>query len=175
MSFTIRPLTVADVDAFRALRLRGLREVPTAFAASWEEEREQPRRFFLDRLSAAEDRHNLGAFDGDTLVGMLALLRESKRKLRHKGLIVGVYVAPEVRQRGIGRALIDAALRVADVQMGLRQVNLSVHSANTPALALYESAGFVAYGIEVACLIVDGEPQDETHMVHTFVRRAQSG
>lgn len=171
MPIDIRTLAPADSAAYRALRLRSLREEPTAFAASAEEEGALPEQAFVDRLAASEDRRSFGAFEGGTLVGMLVLLREPKRKLRHKALIVGVYVAPEARQRGLGRRLLDEALAHAERSMGVLQVNLSVNAANRPAMALYEAAGFVAFGTESACMIVDGVPQDEVHMVRRFAHR----
>lgn len=174
MPLTVRVLVPADADAYRELRLRSLREEPTSFAASWEEERELPHQAFLDRLAPQDDRRSFGAFDGDSLVGMVVLLREPKRKLRHKGLIVSVYVAPEARRLGVARRLLEAALAHAAGSMGLQQVNLAVNAANHAALALYEAAGFVAFGTEPACLVVDGVPQDETHMALRFPRDGRS-
>ena len=63
------------------------------------------------------------------------------------------------------RNLVDAALREAFRVEGIRQVNLGVNAANAPALALYEAAGFIPFGLERGCLLVNGALQDEIHMV----------
>ncbi len=165
MSPIIRTLTAPDADAFRDLRLRGLREDPTAFAASFDEEGAIPEGLFAERLAPSRDRLVLGAFEGDTLVGTLAVIRESKRKLAHKAFIVGVYVAPEARQRGAARAMMDEAMRHAFERMGVRQINLAVNAANPAAIALYTECGFEQFGLERVCMLVDGAPVDEIYMV----------
>ena len=53
-------------------------------------------------------------------------------------------VAPEHRRRGLGRDLLEHALRRAE-EAGHRQVSLSVEPDN-PALRLYERLGFERVG-----------------------------
>lgn len=53
-----------------------------------------------------------------------------------------MYLAPELRGRGIGRQLLDLALDHAQAA-GFRRVELETNHAMTAAIALYESAGFV--------------------------------
>lgn len=53
-----------------------------------------------------------------------------------------VGVAPSLQGRGIGRALLDAALHWAFVQRGLPRLALTVRADRAPALALYRAAGF---------------------------------
>lgn len=163
---TIRLLQPDDVAAFQAIRLRGLQEIPGAFAASYEEETDLPLTKVAERLGPLSDRAVFGAWEGETLAGVTGLERENLRKLAHKALIWGVYVAPEFRGRGLGRDLMQAALQHAFAWPGLRQVNLGVHAANEPARRLYESLGFEPFGLERDCLVVNGVPQDELHMVH---------
>lgn len=161
----IRSLLPPDAAVFQALRLRGLVECPTAFASSYDEEHDRPLAAVAERLAAAPDRVVLGAFSGAELIGVVGLMREGHRKLAHKGLIWGMYVAPEARRQGVGRRLVDAALAHAFVNLGVRQVNLGVNAANVPAIALYRATGFESFGIERGFMIVDGESQDEIHMV----------
>lgn len=60
-----------------------------------------------------------------------------------EGYIDYVGVDPAHQGRGLGRALLDAALHWAFVQRGLPKVALTVRSDRGPALALYRRAGFV--------------------------------
>jgi RimJ/RimL family protein N-acetyltransferase len=161
----IRRLLPADAAQFQALRLRGLREAPTAFGSSYEEECDRPAAEVAERMAMNTDGFILGAFDGDTLIGTVGMQRERPLKRRHKMVLWGMYVLPDARRGAVGRKLVDEALRQGFALPGLRQVVLGVNAANAPALALYTAAGFTAFGLERGCMIVDGVLEDEIHMV----------
>jgi RimJ/RimL family protein N-acetyltransferase len=99
------------------------------------------------------------------LVGLAGCFRMEGRKNAHKTLIWGMYVAPEARGRGTGRALLDAAIARARAWPGVEQVQLAVMTANAPARALYVSAGFEVFGLERRALKVGDRYVDEEHMV----------
>lgn len=160
----IRRLLAADAAAFQAVRLRALREEPTAFGSSWEEEREKLVDTVATRFATNTDGFVLGAFNGDTLVGTVGMQREPALKRRHNVVLWGMYVVPEARGRNLGRSLVDEALRQGFAMPGVHQVLLGVNAANAPALALYAAAGFTPFGLERACMLVDGVFQDEVHM-----------
>src|SRR3954469_13011953 len=121
----IRRLTPDDAAAFQAFRLTALQEAPTAFGSSFEEEASFPASVIESRLALKPDRGPFGAFESNELVGLVALGREDMQKLSHKGLIWGMYVAPEARGKGLGRALLGEVLSFAHSVPGIRQVNLS--------------------------------------------------
>lgn len=52
-----------------------------------------------------------------------------------------LYVVPELRGRGIGRALLEASMTVAR-EAGATGIDLNTGETDTAARALYESAGF---------------------------------
>lgn len=58
-----------------------------------------------------------------------------------------MYVAHEARGRGVGRALLLAAIERARALSGVEQIHLAVTTHNSAARALYVSVGFVAYGM----------------------------
>jgi len=160
----IRRLTPADASAFQTLRLVALKEEPTAFGSSYEEEKDSPASTIEDRLAVKPDRGSFGAFENDTLVGIVGLGRERMNKLAHKGLIWGMYVIPKARGRGIGRSLLLEALSLARSVPEVRQVNLCVNASNAEAIRLYESAGFKVFGREPGAMLINGELHDEVHM-----------
>ena len=160
----IRRLTLADAAAFQALRLAALLEAPHAFGSSYEEEREFPQSIIESRLAVKPDRGAFGAFENNELVGLVALGRENMNKLSHKALIWGMYVTPEARGKGIGRALLLEALSLARSVAGILQVNLRVNASNKGAIHLYESVGFKVFGHEPGAMLVNGELHDELHM-----------
>jgi ribosomal protein S18 acetylase RimI-like enzyme len=166
MPMHIRKLRADDVQAYRALRLRGLKEFPPAFAESYDEFAKQSAPELVATLEdPAGLCHVFGAFnDGGELLGMVGVTRDTFEKLRHKGYVWGMYVAPEQHGQGIGKRLLEAAIAHAREMSGLEQLRLMVGEANTSARALYESVGFRAFGLEPRELKTGGTYYDSVHM-----------
>ena len=160
----IRRLTPADATAFQAFRLDALKDAPSAFGSSYEEEKDFPASIIEGRLAEKTDRGPFGAFEGESLIGLVALGRENMHKLTHKALIWGMYVKPEARGKGIARALLHEALSLARSVPEVQQVNLCVNASNAGAIQLYESVGFKAFGREPGAMFINGELHDEIHM-----------
>ena len=141
----IRELEVSDVCEYRVLRLRALKEHPTAFSSSYEEQRDWPPETFGKRLRESFDSPDtfiLGCFVDVDLIGTVGLFRDEGPKQMHKSVIFGVHVAAEHQGKGYGRALLGAAVERARQMPGLVLIRLSVESTNEPAKSLYRSLGF---------------------------------
>jgi RimJ/RimL family protein N-acetyltransferase len=160
----IRRLTPADAPAFRALRLAGLLESPSAFGSSHAEEKDRPLSEVAARLAGGPDSGVFGAFDGETLVGLAGLRRERRPNVAHKAFVWGMYVAPASRGKGIGRALLLEVLALAHSVPQIKQVNLTANARNAAAVQLYESAGFNTYGCERGAMLIGGQLEDEVLM-----------
>ena len=163
----VRKLTEADAEDFWNLRLRALRDNPEAFSASYEESRTLPLASVVQRLrdeSTAGDNFILGAFEA-SLVGMVGFHRNQRLKERHKSIIWGMYVIPEMRGQGIGKALLSQAIAYAASLVGLVQIHLAVVSTQEAAKHLYRSLGFEVYGLEPQALEVGKQYFDEELMV----------
>ena len=164
----IRQLTETDAQVFRAFRLRSLRESPHAFTNSYEEysrqDVERTAQRFRDQVASNVD-FTLGAFEADQLVGMVGFYRETALKLRHKGYIISMYVAPEYRSHGIARALLLEAIARARQLPDLKQLLLGVVITQTTAKRLYESLGFAVYGREPCAVKIGEEYFAEEFMV----------
>jgi len=161
----IRALASADAPAFRPLRLRALRDHAEAFT---QEVEEAMREDFAALLEPTPDTVTLGAFEGDVLVGTATLGRQQRRKSRHKAYVWGVYVSPEARGTGVGRALMERIVALAREMPGLEQLHLLVITANAPAIRLYESLGFVRYGVEPHAIKHDAGYSDDALMILTL-------
>jgi ribosomal protein S18 acetylase RimI-like enzyme len=160
---TIRRLTRADVAAFRALRLEGLRRYPEAFGSSYEEESAYTLTDFERFLPDSPPGGAYGAFVDGALVGIAALIVSPKLKQRHKGDLIAVYVTPAHRHGGLARRLIEAILAAARAG-GLLSVRLTVTVGNQAARRLYLGFGFVPYGLERRAVRVDGVFHDDELM-----------
>jgi ribosomal protein S18 acetylase RimI-like enzyme len=160
---TIRVLGVADAPAYQALRLRGLRESPTAFSSSYEDEVGRSDEEVVARVTPATDGSKcvFGAFVDGALAGIASFMRPARPKLLHTSELVGMYVAPERRRLRIGRALVDAVVEHARAQRGVEQIKLGVTATNEQAKGLYRACGFVRYGVEPNAIRVDGVRYDE--------------
>ncbi|HEX8373386.1 MAG TPA: GNAT family N-acetyltransferase [Chthoniobacterales bacterium] len=160
---TVRRLNSTDAAAYQSLRLLGLQEAPAAFGASYAEEAALSPTEVSARISPAADGSLsvFGAFADQQLVGLLAFMRPVREKLRHCGLLGGMYVAPDFRRLGYGGALLDAVLAHARDVAGVRQVKLTVNATNMSARSLYMSRGFVCAGVEPDALCVAGCYYDE--------------
>ena len=159
-----RRLSPADAQAFQTIRIAGLIDAPTAFISTPEEDAALPMSLVEERLRHEPDYAVFGAWESNGLCGIAGIRRESKARLRHKAWLWGVYVAPSARGRGVAGELIERCLTFAR-EMGVRQVNLGVNAKNAPARRLYENLGFRSFGVERNFMCVDGEWQDEVHMV----------
>jgi ribosomal protein S18 acetylase RimI-like enzyme len=159
-SFLLRRLSASDAEAFRELRLEGLRNHPEAFGSSWEEESESPLDWFKERL---ERNIVLAGFvDNLSLVGVAALGIQQALKLRHKGVLWAMYVRPEARGSGLAAALVERLL--TEARGVVEEVHLKVVTGNDAAVRLYTRLGFKQYGLEQRALKVGGRYYDEVLM-----------
>ena len=159
----VRKLTEEDAEALWKLRLRALTDNPEAFAATYEETLASGRERLVAGLRQ-EEAFYIGAFERD-LIGMVFFRRDEGRKNRHKGRILSMYVQPESRGQGVGRALLQEAIAQAKQLVGVEQLHLFVVTTNTAARSLYRSMGFEVYGIIQKALKLDEQYWDEEMMV----------
>ena len=162
----LRLLNADDADAFWHLRLEALCNDPASFADSTEEHLATSAGGVRDRLAAGHPRKNfvVGLFEHGKLMGAAGFFRRPNRKESHKGHVWGVYVSPELRGKGAGKALMQEIIRRAREIEGLEQITL-VASARLPAQKLYQSVGFASYGVEPRSLKIGAEYVDDVLMV----------
>jgi ribosomal protein S18 acetylase RimI-like enzyme len=155
----IRLLTPMNASAYRALRLRCLREHPQAFTSDADEAQAQPVSWSIQRLTPQPDKPHdffLGAFVEGTLVGLVGLQGRYRAKERHAATVVGMYVVPERSRLGLGAALLTALLEHARALPELEQLDLSVTQGNDKPQALYERQGFRVFGVHPHAIKVNG-------------------
>lgn len=103
-----------------------------------------------------------GWLDGLALAGAAGLLVPASVKLRHKGVLWGMFVRPEARGTGLAAALVERVIEQAGSLV--EEVRLTVVVSNTAAVRLYTRAGFKQYGLERRALKVGSRYYDELLM-----------
>ena len=164
LNFTIspipRPPSPEVLQSYKHLRLTALKTDPSAFGSTYERERVFSDETWLSRiakpgLSALVARGPDGTFAGSvTAVAVRAVpevaLPDGATLGRTRSyFIFGMWIRPEHRRKGLGRRLVEAALRWiredADGQgRGKEPVEIwvAVTAGNDVAKGLYEGSGF---------------------------------
>ena len=101
-------------------------------------------RRYLKAVRSHSDAAVFVAVDGDDVVARLSVARDPHPASSHVADL-GLMVAVSHRRRGVGRALLEQAVDWAR-SAGVRKLELHVFPWNAPAIALYESFGFVREG-----------------------------
>jgi dihydropteroate synthase len=143
MTVRIRVVAPADWRTWRELRLRALGDSPESFGETLAGAQVRDEAAWVSATAADRTRIVLFAERDGQPIGM-AVARISPDDARRAHLYA-MWVAPEARQSGAGRALIDAAMRWSRLA-GAATLVLRVSERATAAEALYRAAGFAATG-----------------------------
>jgi len=172
-SYTIRLLARGDALAYTALRREMLNDSPWAYYRSPQEDPGCKAELVENELSTVDRYAIAGAFTNDAasrLVAAAGILRSGSQKTAHRATVWGVYTSPPHRGRGLGRAVVSAAIdcalawRRGPGSPAIEAVTLGVSERSTAARALYTAMGFVAWGAEPDAVRIGTERYAETHM-----------
>jgi ribosomal protein S18 acetylase RimI-like enzyme len=146
MTVAIRRIQEHDWALAKALRLRALAEAPDAFAATLADEQAMDDgRWRARAQSNAEGRSTIGylALCDGIEVGLAVGVRPASEPEIVE--LNALWVAPEVRARGAGSALVAAVCGWAR-ELGVACVALEVTETSHAAKALYRKLGFEVVG-----------------------------
>ena len=138
----IRRITERDGPLLRSIRLDALRTDPDAFGSTYADQAAYPaHRWRQTAVESAQgdDRCILLAFRGTQPAGMIRMVREGLRP-RVFG-VYSVWVAPEERRRGVGRALLEAVDQWVQAAGG-SSLELTVMEDGMAAQGLYSAQGY---------------------------------
>lgn len=155
----IRPVKTEDSKFINEIRrMDGVRENITGIIS----ERTSRSEVYIASLS--ENDHFLVAEveeDGiKKVVGNICLTVMKNPRKKHCGS-VGIMVDKDYQSKGIGRALFNEILDLADNWLMLVRIELDVISDNEKAIALYKSLGFEIEGKKKYGIIKYGKYVDE--------------
>ena len=127
-----------DWQPWSMLRLRALRDAPSAFGSRYEDWADAPARRWRERLRIP-GAHDLVAADGrGAWIGMASGIPGDSRS---EPSLISMWVEPSVRRRGIAAQLVDAVAAWA-ASTGGDALQLSVVPTNLPAIEAYRCCGF---------------------------------
>lgn len=171
----IRTLTASDVAQYRELMLEAYALAADAFTTTAEERALEPESWWIRRIADPKGLGaSFGALDEETLVGSAAIEYSAKPKLRHAALIIGMYVRESARGKGIGKALLMAALGHAAQRPGTEIVTLTVTEGNAAAIRLYHDAGFQTWGVQPMAIATPAGYRGRVHMWSTLADHARA-
>lgn len=151
MNYTIRPAGPEDAAGITALR-----RMPGVFEQAASLPSDRSRRMEELLRQPGQNRHFLVAVSPDnTVLGLVMLTVESNPRRRHSGGL-GIRVRTDCQGQGIGTALLEAVLDLADNWLMLRRVELEVYADNQRAVRLYEKFGFEAEGRKREAAVKNG-------------------
>ena len=142
MEIHIRPIRGDEWRLWRSLRLRAVEESPDSFRSTLAQESAEADEWWSDLIgSTAEHPRGLqlvAELKSDPAGMLFGRLDEDCRLLD----VGAMWVDPDARRHGIGRALIDAAVEWGRAAGAVR-AELWVTQGNKAAERLYEERGFV--------------------------------
>ena len=105
------------------------------------------REYWRRRIAEGEGCYYLVAVSGEHVIGMLSVETfPNVPRRRHVGRM-GISVAEAWQGKGVGNALMQAGVDLADKWINLRRLELEVYADNEAAIRLYERFGFEREGV----------------------------
>jgi GNAT superfamily N-acetyltransferase len=160
----IAALRAEDAPAYNELFRRGATEHPDLLRISPADIASAP----FATTSSESGCTFVARDDEGSWLGVVTVEREQGReKRRHIAWVLRMYVTRSAAGRGVGRALLMAALERARHIPGVTKVNLTVAEHNVAAVHLYQSVGFRSFSREVDAFR-DAESRTELTMSLTL-------
>jgi len=108
--FSVRTLTGADGNAFKALRLQALENEGRFFAASYEDEKKLSDGQWRERCTPARDHCLVGIFKEDELIGATAAMKWDGDLGGRTALFRTSYIRPDDRGKGLSSLLFTSRI-----------------------------------------------------------------
>lgn len=136
----VREVMADEWATLRAFRLRALQTDPRAFGAVWREEEAFPESRWRERATPTPESATLIIEEQNAWLGICTVITKAPQ-----ADLLGMWVAPEARGKGVALALLETAAARARTS-GATSLSLWVNVEQTPAAQLYARAGFTASG-----------------------------
>jgi putative acetyltransferase len=111
-----------------------------------------------------ESDYMLVAEAGGEVVGHAGLHKAGTSPRRAHAMMLGIVVRKDWHGKGVGRALMQALLELADNWLPVTRIELTVFADNERAIGLYKRFGFEIEGTHKAYALRDGKYVDTIAM-----------
>ena len=155
MTIIIRHVEPSDYEALHKIFsgprvVWGTLQIPFPSAEMWRKRLAEPPEGFYSLVACVDDE----------VIGQIGLHTFPNRpRRRHVGQI-GMMVRDDWQGKGVGTALMQAAVDLADKWLNLSRLELEVYTDNEPAVRLYKKFGFKIEGTAVQHALRDGQYVD---------------
>ncbi len=141
MNITIRRAEPDDYEALQKIlsgprAVWGTLQLPYPSVDMWRKRLAEPPEGLISLVACVE---------GD-VIGHLSLHTYPNRIRRRHAADIGMTVRDDWQGKGVGSALMQAAVELADKWMDISRLELTVWVDNEPAVRLYKKFGFVVEG-----------------------------
>jgi putative acetyltransferase len=159
MNIVIRSTEPSDYEDLQSIMagpkvIAGTLQLPFPSAEQWRKRLAEPSEGLFSMVACVEGE----------VVGSLSLSTFPHRpRRRHVGRIA-MAVRDDWQGKGVGTALMQAALDLADNWLNLTRLELTVFTDNAPAIRLYQKFGFATEGTLVRFAFRDGQYADSNIM-----------
>jgi putative acetyltransferase len=159
MDVTVRRTEPTDYEALQRLFsgprvISGTLQLPFPSAEMWRQRLSEPQDGMFSLVACVENE----------VVGETSLHTSPTRwRMRHVGSI-GMAVRDDWQGKGVGTALMEGALDLADNWLNLTRIELTVYTDNAAGIALYKKFGFEVEGTHRRFAFRDGEYVDAYSM-----------
>jgi putative acetyltransferase len=152
MNLTIRRAEPGDYEAIAKIFtyprvIWGTLQVPYPSVEQWRKKLAEPAEGFYSLVACV---------DGEVVGQASVLTFPTRPRRRHTGDI-GMMVRDDWHGKGIGTALMQALVDLADKWLNLYRLELDVYTDNEPAIKLYKKFGFQIEGTRVGEAFRDGK------------------
>ena len=160
MEFFIRPIDIGDGKGINALR-----RMPGVFENILGIPSERVKRNEDFIINMDSNQHQFVAVTKnkngeEKIIGSAGLMINANPRVRHSGGM-GIMIHKDYQNMGVGTALMEALLDVADNWLMLIRVELTVFEDNKRAIHLYEKFGFEKEGLKRLAGIRNGKYENE--------------
>ncbi len=159
MNITIRRAEPGDYEALQRVlsgprAIWGTLQIPYPSVEMWRKRLAEPPEGFFSLVACV---------DGE-VVGQIGLHTNPNRPRRHHVAELGMTVRDDWQGKGIGTALMQAAVDLADKWLNIERIELQVYTDNEPAVRLYKKFGFNIEGTLIRHAFRDGKYVDSYFM-----------